>query len=325
MIIALTHMRVPNDVRLAEGVPELHIVLGGHDHHYEKRMVGDVLLLKSGSEFREFSVLTVKSPSEPGGRPEVNVMRCEVTQDDTPDKDVLAIVQTYLSKVKEGLEVEIGTVECSLEGRFRCLRTRETNLGNLVTDIMRRSMKADVALLNSGTLRSDCLHEPGVFKMKDLLSILPIVDSVMSLELTGAQLLRALENGVSQYPKHEGRFPQVSGVSFTFDPTQPSGHRITDNVFVDGASLVDDKVYKLCTKGYIGKYGKDGYEVFRECKQLIPEDEGPILFSMVRDYFETCFRSSQSCDQVDGDNWRINPKVEGRITTSPPSESSGSE
>lgn len=63
--------------------------------------VGDVLLLKSGSEFREFSVLTVKSPSEPGGRPEVNVMRCEVTQDDTPDKDVLAIVQTYLSKVSQ--------------------------------------------------------------------------------------------------------------------------------------------------------------------------------------------------------------------------------
>lgn len=55
---------------------------------------------------------------------------------------------------------------CTLEGRFKFVRTRETNLGNLVTDIMRRSMKADVALLNSGTLRSDCVHEAGVFKMK---------------------------------------------------------------------------------------------------------------------------------------------------------------
>lgn len=57
-------------------------------------------------------------------------------------------------------------MECSLEGRLKFVRTRETNLGNLVTDIMRKYMKADVALLNSGTLRSDCVHEAGVFKMK---------------------------------------------------------------------------------------------------------------------------------------------------------------
>ena len=122
----------------------------------------------------------------------------------------------------------------------------------------------------------------------------------MLLELTGAQLLQALENGVSQYPKHEGRFPQVSGLSFTFDPTQPSGHRITDCVLVGGASIEEDKVYKLCTKGYIGKHGKDGYEVFRQCRQLVPEDEGPILFSMVRDHFEACQKSSENYEQVDG-------------------------
>lgn len=55
---------------------------------------------------------------------------------------------------------------CELEGRFKYVRTRETNLGNLVTDIMRKTMKADVALLNSGTLRSDSVHDAGVFKMK---------------------------------------------------------------------------------------------------------------------------------------------------------------
>ena len=134
-----------------------------------------------------------------------------------------------------------------------------------------------------------------------MLSILPIVDSVVSLELTGSQFLRALENGVSQYPKHEGRFPQVSGVRFTFDPTQPSGHRILeDSVFVGGAPLEKNKQYRLCTKGYIGKHGKDGYDVFRDCKQLVIEDEGPILFSMVRDHFEDCHKFSQNPDQIDG-------------------------
>lgn len=39
MIIALTHMRDPNDIRLAEEVPEIHLVLGGHDHHYFEKKV----------------------------------------------------------------------------------------------------------------------------------------------------------------------------------------------------------------------------------------------------------------------------------------------
>ena len=142
--------------------------------------------------------------------------------------------------------------------------------------------------------------------MQDLLSILPIVDSIMLLELKGDQLLAALENGVSQYPKHEGRFPQVSGVVFTFDPTQPAGQRIiTDSVLVDGAPLEEDRLYKLCTKGYIGHHGKDGYDVFRPCKRLVPEDEGPILFSMIRDYFEACYRQREEVDASQG-------------TTSPP-------
>ena len=64
------------------------------------------------------------------------------------------------------MEEVIGQVECCLEGRFKHVRTKETNLGNLVADIMRQAMKADIALLNSGTLRSDSVHDQGIFKMK---------------------------------------------------------------------------------------------------------------------------------------------------------------
>ena len=119
----------------------------------------------------------------------------------------------------------------------------------------------------------------------------------MLLELTGDQILKALENGVSMYPRHEGRFPQVSGLTFTFDPTRPGGKRVVrGSVRVGKSPLRDTQLYRLCTKGYIGKYGKDGYDIFRDCKQLIKEDEGPILFSMVRDYFEGCFRSYDAVD-----------------------------
>lgn len=52
LLVAITHMRVPNDRRFAAECPEYHIVMGGHDHHYETDFVGPVLMVKSGTDFR---------------------------------------------------------------------------------------------------------------------------------------------------------------------------------------------------------------------------------------------------------------------------------
>ena len=121
------------------------------------------------------------------------------------------------------------------------------------------------------------------------------MDSVVLLQLTGEQLLAVLENGVSQYPKLEGRFPQVSGISFTFDSSQPSGSRVvTDGVLVGGDPLEEERLYTLCTRSYLGQRGKDGYDIFKKCKLLIPADEGPILCAIMREYIENCYFSSSS-------------------------------
>ena len=66
-----------------------------------------------------------------------------------------------------------------LDGRFQSIRTSETNLGNLVTDVMRTAMSADVALLNAGTLRSDDRHGPGPLTLRDLVAILPMADELV--------------------------------------------------------------------------------------------------------------------------------------------------
>ncbi len=124
-----------------------------------------------------------------------------------------------------------------------------------------------------------------------------MMDSLVKLELTGRQLLQALENGVSQYPRLEGRFPQVSGISFVFDPSQPSGSRVlAERVLVAGEPLEEDRIYLLTTRGYVG-HGKDGYDIFKACKVIIPADEGPLLSTIVREHIEQCYNFS---DQVDG-------------------------
>ena len=78
----------------------------------------------------------------------------------------VAIAAASVPNTITGMKEVIGEIDCELEGRFAKLRTGETNLGNLITDIMKRATRADVALLNSGTMRSDTIHEVGEFKMK---------------------------------------------------------------------------------------------------------------------------------------------------------------
>jgi hypothetical protein len=129
---------------------------------------------------------------------------------------------------------------------------------------------------------------PGTLTTGDLVSLLPMLDPMVVLELNPTQLLQVLENGVSQWPALEGRFPCVSGVSFDFLTTAPSGSRVVkDSVLVRGRSLVEhgeQAMFTLCTKQYLSK-GKDGYNVFADCKIIIDDEEMPPLGTMVRRFF----------------------------------------
>ena len=81
---------------------------------------------------------------------------------------------------------ELGVFEVELDGRFSSIRAMETNLGNFVCDIMVASTEADFALINSGTFRSDTLHPAGSFTIKDLLLILPMIDPLVLVEVSGS-------------------------------------------------------------------------------------------------------------------------------------------
>ncbi|CAJ1419132.1 unnamed protein product [Effrenium voratum] len=181
-------------------------------------------------------------------------------------------------------------MEVDLDSTFASIRTKarpETNIGNFITDIMRFALKADVAVLNSGTIRADAIIEKGDIKVRDLVNLLPMLDELCLLQLTGAQLLNALENSVSQYPRLEGRFLQVSGVSFSFDAKKEPNKRILEGSVKIGAEpLVMDKNYKVCTKDYL-RQGKDGFDVLKESICLADGETAGILPSVVRDCFSS--------------------------------------
>ena len=113
-----------------------------------------------------------------------------------------------------------------------------------------------------------------------------MLDPLVLLDVTGAQLCQALENGVSQWPKLEGRFPQVSGITFAFDPSRPPGSRVEPQYVKVGDEYLDlAHHYKLVTKAYLA-LGKDGYDALALAPVLVDEECAPNLTSAVQNHFQ---------------------------------------
>jgi len=281
-------MRVPNDELLAHEVgDEIDLILGGHDHHYDVKPVGphNCYVLKSGTDFRDITVLELNYTDSGRGFDIKAHRHEEINGSITEDPEMAALVAECEAKVGSEMDKVIGETAVDLDSRFTSIRTKETNIGNFITDCMRDALSADVALLNSGTLRADAIIPEGELQVRHLVNLLPMLDELCLMQMTGEQMLQALENGVSQYPRLEGRFPQLSGIELTFDANQPAGSRIVDgSVRVGGKPLESEERYKLCTKDYL-RQGKDGYDVFKECVCLADGEQAGIIPTVVRDHF----------------------------------------
>lgn len=152
----------------------------------------------------------------------------------------------------------LGFTEVDLDTRFYKIRSQETPLGNFFADLMRIRYDADVSILNMGFLRSDTIHPAGPISIKNFNKMVPVLDGICLLEVSGEELLKALEIGVSKWPGYDGRFPSVSGIKFTFDGTKPPMQRIT-KIEKDGGFELEKK-YKLSVKAFLAA-GIDFYKL----------------------------------------------------------------
>lgn len=272
LVVALTHSRMPNDILLAKNAKGIDLVLGGHDHEVYYEFVNGIHVAKSGTEFRYASIVTITVDPSAHAKPKVDYELIPVTKDIPQDPDIVAIAKRFSAEMEEKMRKPIGWVMHDMDARASHVRLNESDIGNLLVDIMRNEVGSDFALLNSGTIRTDAIIPQGYFTMKDLFNLLPFEDLTCKTEITGATLKKAMENGVSQWPKHEGRFPQVSGFSFTFDPNRAPGDRVVE-ILVNGKPIIMDKIYTLACKPYISLDGKDGYDCFVGSKSLISLEE----------------------------------------------------
>ncbi|MEQ9812653.1 MAG: 5'-nucleotidase C-terminal domain-containing protein [Azospirillaceae bacterium] len=304
VIIALTHLTIADDRALAASIDGIDVILGGHDHDPMSIFENGVLIHKSGSD-GEFLGTIHLAISESEGRdgPVVDVAptswEVATTSGVTGEASVQEIVDDFNQLLDEQLGVVIGTTETDLVSLRGSVRTEETTFGNLIADAMRAGVDADIAITNGGGIRGDTTYPAGSeITRRDVLTELPFGNVTVLMELSGADVRTALENGVSQVEDVAGRFPQVSGLAFTWDPAAAPGSRVVE-VTVGGEPLDDSATYRLATNDYMAG-GGDGYAAFTNGDLIIDASGATLMATMVSNYIE--------------DEGTVAPTVEGRIT-----------
>ncbi|KAK7972267.1 hypothetical protein PG988_006401 [Apiospora saccharicola] len=290
IVIAITHMREPNDNKLAEQTDGIiDIILGGHDHYYNHSVIKDTHVLRSGTDFKQLSYLEARRRSDGSKRWDVDIIRRDVTSAIPEHEPTVKLVEKLTSSLNATLQKPVGYTAAPLDARFRTVRLKESNIGNFVCDIMRHYYSGDCCIMASGTIRGDQVYVPGPLLMKDIMNCFPFEDPVVVIKASGKNIWLALENSVSQFPALEGRFPQVSNIEFSFDSSKPAGERIV-SANIGGAPIDMEKKYVLVTRGYMGR-GKDGYDSLLieseggECEEVVSEENGILISMMLRQYF----------------------------------------
>ncbi len=284
-------MREPNDLKLAEKTPSglIDLILGGHDHFYAHHIVNHVHILRSGTDFKQLSYIEARR--KPSGNPgwDLDIIRRNITRSIPEDPKTVELVDKVTYSLKNKLEKPIGYTAVPLDARFTTVRTRESNIGNFVCDLMRFHHHTDCALMAAGTIRGDQIYPPGVLLLKDIMNCFPFEDPVIVIRVKGKAIREALENSVGTVPALEGRFPQVSNIIFAYDPNLPPGSRVSW-MNIGDKPLDTERDYTLATRGYMGR-GKDGYDSLLvkseggDAEELVAEENGILISMIMRQYF----------------------------------------
>ncbi|MEW6128436.1 MAG: 5'-nucleotidase C-terminal domain-containing protein [Acidobacteriota bacterium] len=305
VIIALTHLPMADDKRLAAEC-DVDLIIGGHEHELLESMAGCAPIMKMGSDARNLGRIQINVERKRNSRTRYRVASIDweaipVTEQIKDDPDAAAAIAVYEKQLNESLGEVLGKTDVILEARAGIIRRNESNLGNYIADVYRSALSADVAIVNSGSIRSDATYGIGELTKKDVLSILPFENGLVKVRLTGEHLKRLLENGVSKAGEEDGRFPQVSGMSFTYDGGKPVGSRIV-SIEINGKAYDPAQKYTMVVSAY-SFGGGDGYD-FKGAEVLVKPTEGPIEPELMMDAIKKA--------------GTIAPKIEGRIKSVQP-------
>lgn len=268
VVIAITHEDMSDDLKLAQAVPEIDLVIGGHDHLYTQGRVANTWITKADADAKSIIVYDVTVPAV--GPIRTTPLRVVVDSTVPKDPQVDAAVQRWMAALSEKLggNTTLGTTRNLLEGVEPAVRGRETALGNLLADVARARMQTDVGVINGGGIRINDNIPPGPITKYDMEGIFYYANRLVAFEATGQQLLDMLRNSVSRVDAGDGRFLQVSGLRFRYHPRDGAYVVNAEDVSVGGKPLDVTAKYTVATVDYLYLHGTDdGYALFSDANR----------------------------------------------------------
>ena len=298
IIILMSHSSYEIDKEIAANTTGIDVIVGGHDNAYlsniSDRAKGPYPTVVNGTQIvqayaygkylGELSVVfddegeVISATGEP------------ITIDGSVNENsqIVARLDELEKPITDLKETLVGNVSSSLNGDRAVCRVQECDMGNMITDAMRAAGMEkgySIALANSGGIRASL--DAGQVTLGEIMTILPFQNTMSTFKVTGKQLLAAIENGVSQVEDGSGRFPQVSGMRFSFDASKPANERVTSIEIQESngsfSALNLYGTYGMVSNNFI-RAGGDGYKMFRSATDIY--DFGPDLADVVVDYIK---------------------------------------
>ena len=310
-----------NSSRLISQLSGVNVMIDGHTHKiYNKKCKDkdgkDVILAQTGTKLSNIGVIKIKTNGEIISENINTVPEPEVKEGaeivdrngqkvwvDTEMKNYLITIENSHS---EELNKKIGYTNFPFNvhteptkdyHKFTC-RSEECTLGNLIADSMRYIGKSDIAFKNSGGIRNGL--DEGDITYKDILNILPYSNEIVTKDISGQDILDALELGAKFLPEKAPKFIQVSGIKYDINIyinstvvldesemfVKVNGKRRVSNVFIGNEKLDKKKIYKIAFDKFVAD-GGDGYTMFGKYEDYystsIVDNEG--LMKYIKDYF----------------------------------------
>lgn len=341
-VIALTHLGNENDCRpwLASDVIEhttgINAVIDGHSHTKIQALVKnldgeEVLHMQTVTKLENLGMMTIDPEGKISGKL-INYTAMELIDDlgllaeDDGVGDVIAAKlaenEELINKVVAHTDVDL-VINDPFVTDVRIIRRMETNLGDLCADAYRAMGETDIAFVNGGGIRAKIPE--GDITFGQIISVHPYSNALCVAEVTGQQVLDALEFSVSKLPGEFGGFLHVSGLKFVIDMKVESPVKTDEKgLFVsveDGARRVKDvevqqadgsyvpidpeKIYTLACHDYYLKNMGDGYTMFVGCNML--RDSVMIDNQVLINYIVDVLNGTVGSEYVD-------PYGQGRIT-----------
>ncbi len=306
-IIVLSHSSYAVDQMVAANTTGVDVIVGGHSNtllsNTNERaegayptMVGETAIVQAyayGKYLGELNVTFDDAGNVTEAKGEPILIDAAVTE----DAETVARVAELAKPLEEIRNTVVAEAADALEGDRAVCRVQECTMGNMIADAMLARVAdqgIDVALQNSGGIRASI--DAGDVTKGEVLTVLPFQNTLSTFQVTGAVLVKALENGVSEIEEVAGRFPQVAGMTFTVDPAAEAGARVSD-VMIGGAPVDMEKVYGVVSNNFVRK-GGDGYAMFKDAANAY--DFGPDVADVASEYLAA--------------NAPYTPVLEGRIT-----------